>query len=405
MIITEELYRQQLGMVLDEAVYFEHFGVKGMQWGKRNSDKGSSGGNSSTDKKAKFEKKAKKYDARAKDAQTVIDRIDSKISSTKDGHRKNKLKAIREDVIKQKEIAVKDAEAKRQGKLSSGQKKALIGAGVAGTILAAYGARNLVSSGEMHRKVMNGKEFMKRNTTTKVNWDFDPNTGQVPKFKVNRKLAKFDMDEDAIMSNVVSRINPDYGAPGTVVNCRRATFAYEMSRRGYDVAATKTTTGRGQTMVGNYNALNPDGDIARTGITSVVTRTVGEHIKKQTGLIDSTPFSDFVTKQGTWGENPIVVTPGARSHAEAIFKALSKQPDRSRGEVGVEWKVGGGHSIAYEVIKGKAILFDTQSGKKMGDWKEFTDTYEGIGVAEAAFTRLDNAKLNQDFLQRWVKNA
>lgn len=43
-------------MVLDEAVYFEHFGVKGMQWGKRNSDKGSSGGNSSTDKKLSLKK-------------------------------------------------------------------------------------------------------------------------------------------------------------------------------------------------------------------------------------------------------------------------------------------------------------------------------------------------------------
>ncbi len=56
------------------------------------------------------------------------------------------------------------------------------------------------------------------------------------------------------------------------MNCRRCTFAYEMRRRGYDVAATRTTNGRGQTAVGVYNALNTEGDIAKVGKLSMIAR-------------------------------------------------------------------------------------------------------------------------------------
>lgn len=41
--------------------------------------------------------------------------------------------------------------------------------------------------------------------------------------------------------------HPEYGnSLGSFMNCRRCTFAYELSRRGYDVQATKTLIGTGQ---------------------------------------------------------------------------------------------------------------------------------------------------------------
>ena len=40
------------------------------------------------------------------------------------------------------------------------------------------------------------------------------------------------------------------GKFGTKLNCRRCTFAYELSRRGYDVKATRTMKGTGQTYLG-----------------------------------------------------------------------------------------------------------------------------------------------------------
>jgi hypothetical protein len=90
-------------------------------------------------------------------------------------------------------------------------------------------------------------------------------------------------------------------------------------------------------------------------------------------------------------------------YGEAILSALRKEPNGSRGEVSVVWGGMGGHSLAYEVIKGKPVIFDTQSGKiykKASDLKEFSPH-----ISAAALTRLDDVDLDLDFLQRWVKSA
>lgn len=65
------------------------------------------------------------------------------------------------------------------------------------------------------------------------------------------------MSEDEILDKVVKGINPNYGvSPGSMSNCLRCTFAYEMSRRGYDVRATETLGGAGQGMAGMISALD-----------------------------------------------------------------------------------------------------------------------------------------------------
>jgi hypothetical protein len=88
---------------------------------------------------------------------------------------------------------------------------------------------------------------------------------------------------------------------------------------------------------------------------------------------------------------------------ENIFSVLSKQPERSRGELGVFWSGGGGHSMAYEIINGQPHIFDGQTGEHYSSMAEVAEKLPEIGAA--GFTRLDNVNLDTSFVQRWVKNV
>jgi hypothetical protein len=279
---------------------------------------------------------------------------------------------------RQREQALKDAESKRQGKLSSGQKKFLIGGGVTAAALAAYGTYRLANSGELRRSAIKGKAFLKGE--------------KVPAWKANTSLADNTLDEDGILSKVVKEINPHYGQPGTTQNCKRCTFAYEMRRRGMDVSATRTTNASGQHVGAMYNLLHP-------GEKDLLPGGKGYHLmlKAQKPGAAANAVELYGLKHGT---NSILDT-----SPEGVFKALSKLPNGARGELGVQWHVGGGHSIAWEIVKGKPVLFDAQLGKKISNPDEIAKVYKKLQITKAGFTRLDNIPLNNDFLLRWLKNA
>lgn len=182
---------------------------------------------------------------------------------------------------------------------------------------------------------------------------------------------------DEIHKEVVLPINKGFPKEsGTSMNCRRCTFAYEMRRRGLDVKATRSMFASGQDSMGLSNATRPDGNkFAITG----------------------------------WGKNTIPTTVNGRQmtsegKSRSIFNALSREPDGSRGELAVSWPMGGGHSVAYEIVAGKPIVFDAQSGKYWVSPEAFNRQLGGL-VVDAAYTRLDNADLNYDFLKRWATNA
>ena len=67
------------------------------------------------------------------------------------------------------------------------------------------------------------------------------------------------------------------------------------------------------------------------------------------------------------------------------------------------WQAGGGHSIAYEIVKGKPVLFDTQSGKKFKTPDEAANFYK-INMTKIGFTRLDNKPIDEAWVERWVKS-
>lgn len=201
------------------------------------------------------------------------------------------------------------------------------------------------------------------------------------------------MSAEDIYQNVVGHINPNYGRPGTTNNCRRCTFAYELSRRGYAVEATKSIRGTGQNSFGLYDASHRD---RIGGLLSALTKLGDPRIEK----IMRSPM----------GESPIKLRSGVldnlgrkgSSVSLDIFKALSQNPNGARGELTIKFDNATQHSVAWEIVKGKAIIYDCQTNTMFDTVEKFTAYADYI--SNAAFTRLDNIELNTNFLIRWCKN-
>lgn len=352
-------------MIIDEEDYLAHHGVKGMKWGVRKEDK-----------QTRREAKAQKFVTKANVAQDQIDSLISAHGGKLSVRNRGKVRRLEAE----KAQALKDAEAKRQGKLTDHQKKVAIGAAAAATIIAAGVTYSLAQKGEFRRLGTKGKELV---------------TGKEFRFKENLSLAEKGLSADQIHERVVKGINPDYGGIGTKMNCRRCTFAYEMRRRGLDVQATRSSNASGQNAAGLLNALTPGEKLRPTGKINTVFQAVAEQKMSMLDNETATPILDIVKAGG--GRKAV---PG--THPLVILETLAREPDGSRGELGVMWRGGGGHSLAYEIVKGVPVIFDTQNGRRYDE-----DNFVGAltGVASAAYTRLDNVPLNNDQLLRWVRNA
>ena len=369
--------------VLDAEEFLSQYGVLGMKWGVRKDERAAR-------KLAKREERAKKFDARAAANQKNIDAAKKRMAG------ENWLqKMYSRDEIKDNERERKhnlaDAKRVRDGKLTRGQKTALITTGVAtGAILAGVTAHH-IQSGEFNRLAQRGAAWLK---------------GQKFEFKKNDLLKQADLGVSDIEKLVVDKINPDYGKIGTKMNCRRATFAYELRRRGLDVAATKTTTASGQNPLGLFNATNP-GVEKKSGLFGSMQEIIKETIKDHQNPGVKSPLMEMIERK----DSAIGQFKGGNNFVD-IFKELAKQPNRSRGEVSVMWKQGGGHSMAYEIVDGIAHIFDTQTHTTytLDAAAEKVIALNGKdswlpALKEGGFTRLDNIDLNLDYLMKWVKNA
>lgn len=207
-----------------------------------------------------------------------------------------------------------------------------------------------------------GKHYQKQNAN--VAWRKKP------------ELAKKapPMTVDSLQNYVVKPVNPNYPKPGTKMNCRRATMTYEMRRRGYDVTATPSHYATGQHLQGF--------------------RTATMTQKKR--------YESIWGEKEVKGDKPFYKeSPDRRS--QLIFDSLKQYPNGARGELGVGWSFGGGHSMAFEIVNNKPVIFDTQSAtifREPASFSKFAAT-----THSAATTRTDNIQLNDQFLRRWMVNA
>jgi hypothetical protein len=340
--------------------YLAHFGRLGMKWGVVTEEK-----------QTKRDAKAAEYTAKAKGYQKEIDKL-SKQRSGRAKQRINELNTL-------KTTALADAEAKRQGKMTQKQKHVAVGVGIAAGVLAAYGTYSMAQSGQLHSVAERGKAFMAGKDAT--SW------------KRNANLAQSGLSAEEISSKVVGPINKGYGSFGTKMNCRRCTYAYEMRRRGFDVSATKTSNARGQDLSGLHNVLTPETHLVHPGRGGMVTRVLTEMGTRKGGKEGS--FTSTLTKLQTGGKQLV-------PNSDILGEIGRLHPDGARGELTMAWMGGGSHSVAWEKIKGKVVIFDTQTRKVYKSNEALSDGLPAIG--RAAITRLDNIPLNDNFLIRWLKN-
>lgn len=308
-----------------------HHGIKGMKWGVR-----------------RFQKKDGSLTSAGKK------RYSEDSDSKKDDENKSE-----------------EGPQKEKKQLTRKQKAAIAGA----AIVAAYATYKFVDSGKANRLIAKGKAALGHTE---------------PDFNKNILLANKRLDSDGIMKTVVSRINPGYGGIGTKNNCRRCTFAYEMSRRGYDVKATKSINGTGQS---GFNFIKA---------TSKNVSGFWDAAKEAAFNSDSVASKMF-NEGGGLGTKKIPKIDSDSGFAKSIFDSLSGYNNGARGELSVKWSSGGGHSMAWEIVKGKPVIFDCQDGTKYDTPEMFKDL--GDLISEASTTRLDNLDLNKDFLLRWLQNA
>lgn len=160
------------------------------------------------------------------------------------------------------------------------------------------------------------------------------------------KIRKEESKEDTLQ-----KVNPSKGShlASSGNNCCLCTIAYDMRRRGYDVIANQ------------HAPINLLYDIS------------AEDVSWMYGFPKE-------TKTGS---------------ASGLEKALSKQPDGSRGAAFCTWGNGtGGHVVAYEIEKGKPVLYDGQSGTRYSKVsKLFND------VKDTSFIRLDDKEPNYNFVK------
>jgi hypothetical protein len=363
----------------------EHHGIKGQRWGvRKRQDVPNHTFNTSPDKQAARNAKAKKFEDRSADLQRRIDAGNKNISKLNAEQAPNvftkvKLSQLKQDqrILEQaKADADKNAQAKREGKLTPTQKKLLIGGAVIGGLIVAGVVAKQVDSGQFRENVNRGRELL---------------TGKKFKFKEAPEL-KGNWSADQIKSLIVPDINEGYpDAIGSGMNCRRCTFAYEMRRRGFDVRATRTPTASGQNAIGLFNVLDTESkDVSQRSGMKLLT-----HPPRMT--LTNSPADRILQIAESHGSVNKIDAP------ENIFSVLSKQPERSRGELGVFWQGGGGHSMAYEIINGVPHIFDGQTGEMYSSMTDVATKLPEIGAA--GFTRLDNIDLDTKFVQRWVKNV
>lgn len=358
-----------------------HYGVKGMKWGVRKEQRAANKERRSAEKAEKRETKAQKFDKVASKAQSQIDKINSKTDQNFIQRRMNAQSVS--DLTKIRDQAQTDAQLKRDGKLTTNQRRVAVAGAAVGAVLLAYGTYKTVDSGELNRLAQKGKSFVNGNKGA-------------PEWKKNDMLSSKVWDADALHHLVVDKINPDYGAPGTKNNCRRATFAYEMRRRGYDVKATKTASGTGQDNLGLLNATTPGG-VARNRIS-----LLGKLAKEEYSKSPSKPITDMFD-ESLVGAGRVPIRDGSGRLDSAIFGKLSELPNGARGELGMHWKMGGGHSMAFEIVKGRPVIFDTQNGKRYSSPEDIATV--AANMKEVGFTRLDDVNLNENFLMRWLQDA
>ena len=315
--------------------YIQHYGILGMKWGIR-----------------RFQDKSGRLTAAGKK------RYDDDTSNGSPEKKSSKTS---------KEVGDSFIEKKLGIKLSDKQKTAIkVGVGVAAVALAAYGGYRLYNSdaGKPLRDQVDlflnrfnegyDRETFKRSGKLTEHAKKDLSTRDYDsKLRFFKKAREYTPEEDLKAINEgMFRISK-----GGSNNCGLCTTAYELRRRGYDVRANFAEQGRS-------------------------VKTLSEFFKNA-DIQDDAALANRTKSE--W--------------MAAIERRLLRQGDGARGNFGGQYAMGGGHSIIYEVSKGKVIFRDGQTGET------YRSVREAIGnfvPGKSNYFRMDNLEINSDNIHNAV---
>ena len=226
---------------------------------------------------------------------------------------------------------------------------------------------------------------------------FDPNsTTQKLTHPFEENLPKIHGKET--LSESVKKANPLFGSWGHGDNCTRCTTALEMRARGYDVEALPMEQGQSMMTIaesfkdvkvhgGLYEHLNANEYAAVKKIMGNTSLTAQERSKQFERYLREHPFT--ASK---------MVIGNQSSHAASFENYVSKLPDGARGNLGITYPSGGGHSIFWTKNNGKLELYDGQSGDMYKDVKKVLNSTTGH-----EWIRTDNKDVNWDVMKTQIR--
>lgn len=363
---------------------FQHHGILGQKWGvitknvgvnyipigdgkgKTSSKKSTSSRKTNEQMTLKQRLKYLNVQTNRYDNQATVDAYRKKNGSNNGENRK--LTKYSEEGLDRAHILTEDAKKNQMNMRILGNVGTGASIAVNAALMALYGVTpNGIMIGAMQAAVVATKicdaklhkDGVKKDDARRENLPVDKKTGF--HLRTDNDEAKIDLDR----VNPGKRIfNGDYNCPGCAI-------ATELRQRGYDVRA-KDFDGIGATQ----SMLN--------GFKNTDNRKVKDIYKQDVG---TTAY-----KLSKIGENPDCTT--------ATMKALSKEPEGSRGFLFMQYGQGGGHVTNYFIEGGKPKIYEGQLGRKLGP-AEYGPLLRSCYYT--SFTRIDDLAINANICKEVVE--
>lgn len=191
----------------------------------------------------------------------------------------------------------------------------------------------------------------------------------LPELPLKTKATTLDEDMAAVNPTYHTNNKSNYDE-----NCGACTVAYDLRRRGYDVAAVDEDTYRKSG--GTLNDLVDCYDNAK--------------------LIDQS----YIARKYNISEESLSGHP-TKELVSCMEKEMLSEGEGARGNFLTVWSLGGGHSISWEVENGEIVYRDCQTNEKV-------ELDKWLGVSdEFYYFRTDNLTPNErisDYVQNYVRN-
>lgn len=187
---------------------------------------------------------------------------------------------------------------------------------------------------------------------------------RVEKLSLDKKTGFHLKEGESTPEEDMKHINPGYMNfdSNTKNNCMLCTTAYELRRRGYDVQAGTSTRGYPDNEVTKWfpkakieNAYKID--------TFSKAQVIKERAKAKYGI-------------------------GGKKKYEQLSSALLSHGDGARGNLMLQWSMGGGHSVVWENQNGSFVIRDCQSNRVYSNKRQIQNILSA--TVSANYARTDN---------------